>query len=89
MVEQILDKDWNDGAKYRKVEGDINTYTTGAIGNKNVVLAYCATIGSNNAAQVAMGLRSSFTQIKVVFLVGFCGVAPHTVQEKEIVLGVA
>ena len=62
MVEMIFDKDWSeDGVKYGKAAGDLNTYSVGVIAGHNVVLAYCSGIGSNSASQVASGLRASFT----------------------------
>ena len=77
MVETILDKDWaEEGVRYGKAPGDLNTYTTGVIADHNVVLAYCSTIGSNSAAQVATSLRSTFTGIQLTFVVGVCGAIP-------------
>ena len=88
MVEIVLDKDWTeDGLKLGKAGGDTNAYTLGRICDKNVVLAYCPAIGSNSAAQAVVGLRSSFTKIKIAFVVGVCGIAPYDQVKQEIVLG--
>ena len=88
MVEMILDKDWaDDNIRYGKAPGDTNSYTAGVISRHNVILAYCSTIGSNSAAQVAVNLRTSFTAIRIAFVVGICGVSPFTAEHGEIVLG--
>ncbi|KUL89246.1 hypothetical protein ZTR_03696 [Talaromyces verruculosus] len=87
-VTNVFDGYWNDdGDPYGKVEGDQNTYTTGWIGQHNVVLVICSDIGKVNATSVATSCSMSFTQIKVAFLVGVCGVAPHTSDGNEILLG--
>ena len=88
MVEMVFDKDWSeDGAKYGKAAGDLNTYLVGVIAGHNVVLAYCSGIGSNSASQVASGLRASFTQIKIALVVGICGAVPSGTDGGELVLG--
>ena len=89
MVELVFDKFWDDhGEKYGKALGDQNTYTTGVIGEHNVVLTYMPGIGSNNAAVVAAGLRSSFRGIEITFVVGICGAVPYHISTKEeIILG--
>ncbi|KAF3385701.1 hypothetical protein DPV78_012453 [Talaromyces pinophilus] len=87
-VTNVFDGCWNDdGDPYGKVEGDQNTYTTGWIGQHNVVLVICSDIGKVNATSVATSCSMSFTQIKVAFLVGVCGVAPQTSDGSEILLG--
>lgn len=89
MVEFILDKNWADESiTFEKTVGDHNFYTTGVIGNHNVVLAYMPGMGSNSAAMFATGLRISYRRLNIVFVVGICGVIPtHIDTLKEIVLG--
>jgi len=87
-VEALLDEEYEtDGFSYGKAAGDPNTYTTGRLGNQNVVLAYMPGMGTISAATVAVGLCSSFERIKVGIVVGICGGVPTIVDEVEIVLG--
>lgn len=87
-VADIFDGFWNDdGDIYGRAEGDQNTYTTGWIGQHNVVLAICSDIGKVNATSVAASCSASFTRIRLAFLVGVCGVVPQTSNGDEIVLG--
>ena len=87
MIELVLDQNWT-AFKYGKAYGDKNTYTTGSIASHPVVLAVCPRIGSNDAAAVATRLASSFTGIKVAFLVGVCGVVPvHPETHESVILG--
>lgn len=51
------------------------------------MLVICSDIGKVNATSVATSCSLSFTQIKVAFLVGVCGVAPQTSDGTEILLG--
>lgn len=86
-VTNVFDGYWNDdGDPYGKVEGDQNAYTTGWIGQHNVVPVICSDIGKVNATSVATSCSMSFTQIKMAFLVGVCGVAPQTGDGNEILL---
>ena len=90
MVEMVFDKRWDkEGMDYGRTPNDPNTYSTGLIAGRNVVLAYCPGMGSSSAAQVATWLMSSFTGVKIVLLVGICGAVPFYRQEekKEIWLG--
>lgn len=52
-----------------------------------VVLVICSDIGKVNATSVATSCKLSFTQIGLALLVGICGVAPQTSDQKEIILG--
>ncbi|KAK5676328.1 hypothetical protein LTS10_011140 [Elasticomyces elasticus] len=63
---------------YGKAEGDRNHYAFGILGGKPVVLARLRDMGKLNAAEVASGLRLSFSNIKIGFVVGVAGGAPHT-----------
>ena len=87
MVEMIFDKRWD--KDYERTPNDRNAYSTGVIAGRNVVLTYCPGMGSNSSAQVATSLMSSFTGIKVILLVGICGVVPSYRQEgkRDIWLG--
>lgn len=71
---------------YGKQNGDENVYTTGKIDSHNIVLAHMPGDGTARAAAVAMGLRTSFTGIKIALVAGICGVVPFA-SEKEIMLG--
>ncbi|KIX10462.1 uncharacterized protein Z518_01545 [Rhinocladiella mackenziei CBS 650.93] len=83
-VQAVFDEFWKD---YGKAPGDPNTYTTGAIGKRHVVLAYMPNMGTTSAAAVAVGLRLSFPKIKLALVVGICGGVPHGTDGEEIVLG--
>ena len=90
MVEMGFDCIWTrDIFRYGKAPNDFNTYTTGIIADHNVVLVYCPSMGSNSMALAAGSLMSSFTEVKIVLVVGICGAVPfYTHQEpEEVVLG--
>lgn len=89
MVELVFDKYWkDDGKRYGKAPGDLNAYTTGMIGNHNVVLTCPSSMDIKNAAVAPAYLRTSFQGIDIVFIVGVCGVVPiHLSTMVEIVLG--
>ncbi|KAI1429830.1 purine and uridine phosphorylase [Xylaria sp. FL1777] len=73
-----FDEFWDaDGDLYGRAPGDANTYTTGRIGNHNIVLAL-PNMGKATAAGTAASLRSSYSRLKLVFLVGICGGVPRT-----------
>lgn len=87
-VEALFDRFWGDnGEIYGKAPGDTNTYTTGVIGQRNVVLAHMPRMGKGSAATVASGFRSSFTGIKLALVVGICGGVPQGNDGEEILLG--
>jgi nucleoside phosphorylase len=88
-VGALFDHYWDDdGPPYDKTPGDLNAYSTGAIGRHNVVLAHMPGIGTVNAAAVAAYCRSSFPNIKLALVVGICGAVPFASSGKdEIVLG--
>jgi hypothetical protein len=57
-VEALFDEYWDeDGDRYGKAPGDINAYTTGAVGRHNVVLAYMPGIGK--------GCRERSSQLQI------------------------
>ncbi|EED14887.1 conserved hypothetical protein [Talaromyces stipitatus ATCC 10500] len=87
-VEALLEVEYEtDGLSYRKAEGDMNTYTTGRLGNHHVVLAYMPGMGMVSAAAVASNLRISFRNIKLGIVTGICGGATETTAGAEILLG--
>lgn len=87
-VEALLDEEFEgDGFSYGKAPGDFNAYTTGRIGQRDVVLAYMPNMGKVTSAAVAANLHMSFRQIKVAFLVGVCGAAPQDAQGRDTFLG--
>jgi nucleoside phosphorylase len=82
----IFDDTWQ--YTYGKAPGDRNTYTTGRIGNHNVVLTYLPSVDKASAASVAANLRFSFPGIRLGLVVGICGGAPtHSDTKYEILLG--
>ncbi|CRG88256.1 Nephrocystin-3 [Talaromyces islandicus] len=87
-VEALLEVDYEtDGFSYGKAAGDLNTYTTGRLGNQHVVLAYMPGTGTISSTAVAANLRSSFENIKMGIVVGICGGVPKTAAGMEILLG--
>ncbi len=87
-VEALFDEFWEDDDTYGKAPGDTNAYTTGRIGNHNVVLAFMPGMGKRNAASVAASFRSSFSGIRLGLVVGICGGVPTgTDHEEDILLG--
>ncbi|PNP41480.1 hypothetical protein TGAMA5MH_06581 [Trichoderma gamsii] len=86
-VSLLFDQFWDeDDEPYGRAQGDTNIYTTGKIGNHNVVLALLPSIGTAAGAGVAASFRSSYSGLKTAFLVGVCGGVPSTGQD-EILLG--
>jgi len=84
-VQAAFDKTW---PKCGKAAKDPNAYTTGVIGDHNVVLVHMPSIAKVSAASVATGLRMSFTGIKLALVVGICGGIPYDAgSKKEILLG--
>ncbi|KAL7935629.1 hypothetical protein V8C35DRAFT_259314 [Trichoderma chlorosporum] len=87
---QIFDEFWDeDGDRYGRAAGDLNTYTTGRIGKHHVVLALLPQMGKSNAAAAAASFRSSYNSIEMALLVGVCGGVPRAggYAEEEILLG--
>ncbi|KAG9952733.1 purine and uridine phosphorylase, partial [Aureobasidium melanogenum] len=72
---------------YGKQEGDTNTYSTGRIGQHNVVLAHMPGMGVSSAASVASNIQLSFKGIRLALIVGVCGGAPLERPTPAIVLG--
>jgi hypothetical protein len=87
-VEAFFDEYYEDDFLYGKAPGDANSYTTGKIGEHNVVPAYMPGMGRASSASVAASFRSSFYGIKLGIIVGVCGGVPtSTDDQKEILLG--
>jgi nucleoside phosphorylase len=76
-VSLLFDEFWDEnGEQYGRMGGDTNHYTTGRIGNHDVVLALLPNMGKAAAAGAAASFRSSYPNLKVALLVGVCGGAP-------------
>ncbi|EFY91572.1 kinesin, putative [Metarhizium acridum CQMa 102] len=87
-VDALFDMYWDDdGPPFDKAPGDPNAYSMGAIGRHNVVLAHMPSMEKANAAMVASYCRMSFPSVKLILLVGVCGVVPFGPNNDEIVLG--
>ncbi|KZL86167.1 phosphorylase superfamily protein [Colletotrichum incanum] len=86
-VTLLFDEFWDeDGDPYGRAPGDMNTYTTGRIGNQNVVLVVPPSIGNNSAASAAASFRSSYGCLKLALLFGICGGVPK-IGSDEVLLG--
>ncbi|THW25332.1 purine and uridine phosphorylase [Aureobasidium pullulans] len=87
-VVDLFDEHYDDEHDiYGKQEGDSNAYSTGRIGQHDIVLAHMSGMGKSSAASVASGLRSSFTGIKLALIVGICGAVPVPSPNNPIILG--
>ncbi|KAK4246698.1 nucleoside phosphorylase domain-containing protein [Corynascus novoguineensis] len=83
----LFDAVWDEnGEQYGRARGDTNHYTTGRIGEHDVVLALLPDIGKAPAAGAAASIRSSYPNLKVALLVGICGGVPK-VGLNELLLG--
>lgn len=77
-VIHIFDRFWDtDGDPFGRSVGDDNSYRTGRIGRHDVVLTLLPHMGKVDAATAAVNLRASYTDIRLVLLVGICGGAPR------------
>ncbi|KAL7800842.1 nucleoside phosphorylase domain-containing protein [Trichoderma afarasin] len=84
----VFDEFWDeDGDPYGTAPGDVNTYTTGRIGDQNVVLALLHRMGKVGAASTIARMKASYTGLRQAFLVGICGGVPRTQNGTEIMLG--
>nr|RBR01097.1 hypothetical protein FVER53263_10590 [Fusarium verticillioides] len=85
----LFDYHWeDDGLSYGKARGDPNAYSTGVMGQHNVVLAHLPGMGKVSAGNIAAFCRMSFPNIKLALLVGICGGAPYDNKSKsQICLG--
>ncbi|KAH0559930.1 hypothetical protein GP486_003553 [Trichoglossum hirsutum] len=77
-VEAMFDHIWeNADNEIGKLPSDKNSYTMGQIGRHYIVQVWMPEMGKTKAALVAHQLKSSFTEIKHVLVVGVCGGVPH------------
>lgn len=84
----VFDEFWDeDGDPYGTAPGDVNTYTTGRIGDQNVVLALLQRMGKTSAASAVASMKLSYTGLRQVLLVGICGGVPRTQNGSDIMLG--
>lgn len=84
----VFDEFWDeDGDPYGTAPGDVNTYTTGRIGDQNVVLVLLQRMGKVGAASTIARMKASYTGLRQAFLVGICGGVPRTQNGTEIMLG--
>ncbi|KAK4085634.1 uncharacterized protein Triagg1_624 [Trichoderma aggressivum f. europaeum] len=84
IFDEIWDKD------YRQNKGDENTYTTGRVGKRNVVLAVLPHTRKTTAAAAIANFRMMYLHLDLFLLVGICGGVPkfHSGKEEmEILLG--
>lgn len=86
VVSLLFDQFWDEDESYGRARGDTNTYTTGRMGQYNVVLVLLPNMGTIAAAGAAASFRSSYSNLQLSFLVGICGGVPWN-GEDEIHLG--
>ncbi|QGI92139.1 hypothetical protein CEK26_005208 [Fusarium fujikuroi] len=86
-----FDHHWDDddsGVSFAKARGDPNAYSTGVLGQHNVVLAHLPGVGKVAAGTIAAFCRISYPNISLALVVGICGGAPfYGTKEEEILLG--
>lgn len=83
----VVEQFWDGGEDlYGKASGDMNSYRTGRIGRHNVVLLLLSGMGKVRAAHAAANLHSSFTQLRIVLLIGGCAATPQ-IDNTDILLG--
>ncbi|SPO07530.1 uncharacterized protein DNG_10224 [Cephalotrichum gorgonifer] len=84
----LIDRYWDEnGDRYGRAPGDENTYTTGRIGNFDIVVVLLPGMGKVSAAGATAGLRSSFPGLRLVLLIGVCGGVPRPGTDNEMLLG--
>ncbi|UKZ61213.1 uncharacterized protein TrAtP1_002481 [Trichoderma atroviride] len=86
VVSLLFDQFWDEDESYGRARGDTNTYTTGRMGQYDVVLVLLPNMGTIAAAGAAASFRSSYSNLQLAFLVGICGGVPWN-REDEIHLG--
>ena len=71
----MFNKFWSDEDKrYGKRLGDSNTYTSGVIGQYNVVLVHLREMGNITTLVIVANLKLSFSEIKLVLIIGICNI---------------
>ena len=87
-VSLLIDEFWDEtGDSYGRAVGDGNNYRTGRIGSHHVVIVLLPGMGKVYAAIAVARLRASYSNIKLVLLVGICGGVPSAGSSNEILLG--
>ncbi|KAL4805292.1 purine and uridine phosphorylase [Aspergillus unguis] len=87
-VEECLDETYDKFShKYGKQRNDPNVYINGRMGQTKVVICQGPWAGKVGAAGVVSSLRLSYTELKLVLVVGICGGLPSQPTERERSLG--
>lgn len=81
----LFDQHWDED--FGKAYGDPNAYSTGVIGQHNVVLVHLPRTGKVAAAHIAAFCRASYSGIRLALVVGTCGGVPSYGKGTEILLG--
>ncbi|KAK6713505.1 hypothetical protein SNK04_004470 [Fusarium graminearum] len=81
----LFDHHWDED--FGKAYGDPNAYSTGVIGQHNVVLVHLPRTGKVAAANSAAFCRASYPGIRLTLVVGTCGGVPSYGKGTEILLG--
>lgn len=83
----LFDNFWDTrGDPFGRAKGDLNTYTTGCMGNFNVVVVLLCSSGKATTASATASLRSSYNRIELLLLAGICEGVPDANGE-ELLLG--
>lgn len=90
----LVDEFWDqDDRQYGRTPGDTNIYRNGRIGIHNVVLMLLPNMGKAAVAGSAASLRTSYSNLRIAFLVGVCGGVPildtHEALLGDVVIGEA
>lgn len=76
-IQALFDKNFDRYSKfYGRSTGDRNAYFNGLLGGHNVVLSYLPDMGTRGAAATLASLRTSYTELQLVLVVGICGGVP-------------
>ncbi|UKZ79368.1 hypothetical protein TrVFT333_007119 [Trichoderma virens FT-333] len=87
VVSLLFDEFWDtDGDPFGRTPGDLNTYTTGYMGNHNIVLVLLCSSGKSTTTGAAAGLRSSYPSLELIILAGICEGVPDA-NGGELLLG--
>lgn len=83
----LVDEFWDhDDKQYGRTSGDMNKYRNGRIGVHNVVLMLLPKMGKAAVAGSTGSLRTSYSGVRIAFLVGVCGGVPSS-STNEALLG--
>ncbi|KAF7553716.1 hypothetical protein G7Z17_g3467 [Cylindrodendrum hubeiense] len=87
-VSLLIDQFWDeDGDRYGRAVGDDNRYTTGRMGNIDLVVVLLSNMGRASAAGTAASLRASYPGLRIALLTGICGGVPKTTENEDVLLG--